>query len=264
MQNNIIKKIGKEKLVTLIMLAVACLAIIILLCVFNTNISQAINKSFGASGVIKQIFNGLLNTFIITALAFLIGLVLGIVTCLIEGLKSKNIGIIILKNIFRAYVSIFRGTPMMVQLLIIYFIVFASYRGDAVYIAVLVFGLNSGAYVSEIIRGGINSIPAGQMEAGSSLGLPYRSVMTKIIFPQAIRNSLPSLGNEFITLLKDSSVAGFIGATELTLVFRTIANATYDYTTVYLIMGITYFVLVFIITKLFGILERKLLHAKNR
>ena len=124
----------------------------------------------------------------------------------------------------------------------------------------LAFGLNSGAYVSEIIRGGINAVPKGQMEAGRSLGLSYPAVMRKIIFPQAIRNALPSLGNEFIALIKETSIVGFIGAIDLTLAFRKIAGGTYDYMTVYLTMGVVYFIIVFIIATVLNKIERKLIH----
>ena len=146
------------------------------------------------------------------------------------------------------------------QLLIIYFVIFASFRGDAIYIAMITFGLNSGAYVSEILRGGINSISKGQMEAGRSLGLSYGTTMKKIILPQAIRNALPSLGNEFITLIKETSIVGFIGAIDLTLAFRKIANDTYDFEIVYIMMGIIYFLIVLIITILLRKLEGKLMN----
>jgi polar amino acid transport system substrate-binding protein len=151
---------------------------------------------------------------------------------------SENVFVLILKEIARFYVLLFRGTPVVVQLLIIYFIVFASYSGDSLYVAMVAFGLNSGAYVSEILRGGILAVPSGQKDAGLSLGLSYRSVMRKIIFPQAFKNAFPALGNELVTLVKETSVAGFIGTLDLTLAFRKIANATYDFVTVYLVMGL--------------------------
>ena len=127
------------------------------------------------------------------------------------------------------------------------------------FIAIIAFGLNSGAYVSEILRGGILSLPKGQMEAGRSLGLTYPTTMRKIILPQAIRNALPSLGNEFISLIKETSIVGFIGAFDLTLAFRKIANDTFDFEMVYIVMGIVYFVIIYIITVLLNKLERRLL-----
>ena len=147
----------------------------------------------------------------------------------------------------------------MVQLLIIYFIIFAFVRGQEVTIATLAFGLNSGAYVSEILRGGINSVPKGQLEAGLSLGFSYNQTMRKIIIPQAVRNAFPSIGNEFISLIKETSIVGFIGATELTKVFKEIATASFQYTMAYLTMGILYFLIVLIISYLFKLFERKVL-----
>ena len=174
----------------------------------------------------------------------LMGLILGTLVCLITQSESQNVVVLAFKQIAKFYVLLFRGTPVVVQLLIIYFILFASYSGDSVYVAMLAFGLNSGAYVSEIIRGGINAVPLGQYQAGLSLGLSYRSMMQKIILPQAYKNAFPSLCNEVIALIKETSVAGFIGTLDLTLAFRKIANATYDFLTVYLVMGLVYFVIV--------------------
>lgn len=250
---------NKEKIVKYTMLLIALIVIFILTIIFKDSLYNAIEKNFGAKNALKSLFKGLLNTFIITIFAFTIGLVLGFIVCLVLENNSKKTIMLIIKNVVKLYVDVFRGTPMMVQLLIIYFIVFASYKGSATFIAIISFGLNSGAYVSEILRGGINAIPVGQMEAGRSLGLSYSKVMGNIIFPQAMKNSLPSLGNEFITLIKETSVAGFVGAFDLTLAFRKIANATYDYTTVYLIMGLTYFIIVLGITKLFKLIERRLM-----
>ena len=166
------------------------------------------------------------------------------------------------KGVAKTYVALFRGTPIMVQLLIIYYVIFRFFEGNAIWIAMLAFGLNSGAYVSEIIRGGINSVGTGQMEAARSLGLPYHTVMRRVILPQGIKNCLPSLGNEFISLIKETSVVGFIGAFDLTLAFRKIANATFDYTTAYLVMGLVYFVIVFLITICLNYLERRLQHDR--
>lgn len=251
------KWINKDRLVTCILLGIVLVTCIILVSVYYQDIVSLLSFNFEKN--LQPIFEGLLNTVLITMVSFALGLILGIITCLIDGIPSQNTVVIILKKIFKVYVSVFRGTPMMVQLLIIYFVIFSSFSGDPMYVAMLSFGLNSGAYVSEIIRGGINSVPNGQMEAGRSLGLSYPTVMRKIIFPQAIRNSLPSLGNEFITLIKETSIAGFIGAFDLTLAFRKIANATFDYNTVYIVMGIAYFVIVGLITIGLTQLERKLI-----
>lgn len=236
------------------------LILLILFLVDREQIISSIQKNFIKGNTYLEIGKGLLNTLLITFVSFGIGLFIGAILCLIEGMESQNICVLILKKLVKLYVSVFRGTPMIVQLLIIYFVIFAFYNGNPLFIAMISFGLNSGAYVSEILRGGIHAVPAGQMEAGRALGLSYPAVMTKIIFPQAIKNALPSLGNECITLLKETSIVGFVGAVDLTLAFRKIANATYDYQTVYLVMGATYFILVLLIAFLLKKLEGKLMH----
>ena len=251
------KKINKDKLVTLSLLLVFVITIIVLFSIYHLQIVTALKTNFIDDNNYIELLKGLLNTFLITAVAFVLGLIFGIVVCLIEGISSDNYFVILLQKLAKIYVAIFRGTPIAVQLLIIYFVMAVSYRGDAIYIAMLAFGLNSGAYVSEIFRGGINSIAKGQMEAGRSLGLPYSAVMKKVILPQAFRNSLPSLGNEFIALIKETSVAGFIGAIDLTLAFRKIAGGTYDHLTVYIAMGVVYFIIVFVITLILNKLEGK-------
>lgn len=263
MFNQIKSKFSKNQIVTFLMALVIIIILVILGIIFYNQIFESLKLNFGNSKNYTNLFKGLGNTLLITIVAFLLGILLGLITCLVLGINSNNTFVIVLKNIFKAYVSIFRGTPMLVQLLIIYFIIFASSRIDSLYVAMLSFGLNSGAYVSEIIRGGINSVPVGQMEAGRSLGMSYSTVMKKIIFPQAFRNSLPSLGNELVTLVKETSIVGFVGAYDLTQAFKSIANATYDFTTVYLVMGVIYFVIVFVITKLLSLVERKLMKHAN-
>lgn len=257
-------KINKQKLVSIIMLVTFFLIILILLLANQEELSMRIKNTFKSSKQITDLLKGLGNTLIITILAFIMGIVLGTITCLILNINSENVFIIGIKNIFKAYVAIFRGTPMAVQLLIIYFIIFSNSRIEPLYVATISFGLNSGAYVSEIIRGGINSVAQGQIEAGRSLGLSYFEVMKKIVLPQAIRNALPSLGNELITLVKETSIVSFIGAVDLTKAFQNSANIAYDYMLVYILMGVVYFLIVLLLTKLLGIVERKLTkHARS-
>ena len=253
-------KITKSKLISIIMFLAVFIFISILLFINKDSLVYEFDKNFIDNNNYLELLKGLFNTILITFVSFVIGLIIGALICLIQGLNTNNTVLLILKNIANAYVSIFRGTPATVQLLIIYFVIFASFRGDAIYIAMITFGLNSGAYVSEILRGGINSISKGQMEAGRSLGLSYGTTMKKIILPQAIRNSLPSLGNEFITLIKETSIVGFIGAIDLTLAFRKIANDTYDFEIVYIMMGIIYFLIVLFITILLRKLEKRLMN----
>lgn len=256
--------LNKERLTKIIFYSLIFIILLIVVLVNGATIGEKIKYNFFSADNISNLFIGLRNTLIVTICAFIIGLILGLITCLIDGLNSKNPAIIVLKQIFKIYVSVFRGTPAIVQLLIIYFIIFSSVPADySLWIAILAFGLNSGAYVSEIIRGGINAVPVGQIEAGRSLGLSYPVVMLKIVFPQAIRHALPSLGNEFITLIKETSIVGFIGAFDLTLAFRKLANVTYDYATVYLVMGVAYFIIILGVSSLFKLLERKLIKHVN-
>ena len=245
----------KEQIVTFGMLAVLIVAIVTLYIAFSSKINGALKENF--SGNILSIFEGLGVTLLIAITSFLLGILLGTVTCLIDKVESKNTFVLIIKNLFKAYVHIFRGTPMVIQLLVIYYVIFAQFTGDPIFVAVFCFGLNSGAYVSENIRGGINSVSKGQVEAGRSLGLPYSTVMMKVVFPQAFRNALPSLGNEFITLVKETSIVGFISIIDLTLAFRKVANATFDYNTVYLVMGVVYFALVMIFTLILNFIEKR-------
>lgn len=224
-----------------------------------------INTYFGDEGIkvetsntkqmVLSVFKGLGVTFLITIVSFVLGILLGVLVGIVDGIKSKNIFVKVIQKICQIYVSIFRGTPITVQLLIIYYVVFSSIQ--PLVAAIVAFGLNSGAYVSEIIRGGINSIPKGQMEAGRSLGLSYPTVMRKIILPQAIKNSLPSLGNEFIALIKETSVVSFITVIDLYSAFRAIATASFDYKGIYLLMGVVYFVIVFGISIILKLIEKK-------
>ena len=205
--------------------------------------------------MIVKVLKGLGVTLLITLSAFVLGILIGVLVSLIQGVKSNKLIFKVLKKIADIYVSIFRGTPVTVQLLIIYYVVFTNIQ--PLIAAIVAFGLNSGAYVSEIIRGGINSVAKGQMEAGRSLGLSYPTVMKKIILPQAIRNCLPSLGNEFVALIKETSVVSFITVIDLYSAFRALATASFNYKGIYLIMGVVYFVIIFIFTYLIKLLEKK-------
>ena len=205
--------------------------------------------------MIVKVLKGLGVTLLITLSAFVLGILIGVLVSLIKGVKSNKLIFKVLKKIADIYVSIFRGTPVTVQLLIIYYVVFTNIQ--PLIAAIVAFGLNSGAYVSEIIRGGISSVAKGQMEAGRSLGLSYPTVMKKIILPQAIRNCLPSLGNEFVALIKETSVVSFITVIDLYSAFRALATASFNYKGIYLIMGVVYFVIIFIFTYLIKLLEKK-------
>lgn len=206
----------------------------------------------------KYIIEGLFNTILIAFFAVILGIIIGIIVALIRNYYDNNKKLGILDFISKCYVNIIRGTPVILQLMIIYYVVFKSVDINILIVGILAFGINSGAYVSEIIRSGINSIDKGQMEAGLSLGLKYGTIMKSIILPQAIKNILPALGNEFITLLKETSVGAYIGIIELTKASDIIASRTYDYFFPLIIVALIYLLLTLSLAKLISKLERKL------
>ncbi len=165
---------------------------------------------------------------------------------------------LILDKICTLYVALFRGTPVMVQLLLGYFVLFPSIgiKVTALNASIIIFGLNSGAYVSEIMRGGINSVDSGQLEAARAVGFSYSASMLKIVVPQAIKNILPTLGNEFIALIKETSIIGYAGALDLVYAFKQIGTSSYEYTVPYIVLSVIYIVLVVFITILLKIMER--------
>ncbi len=209
-----------------------------------------------------MMLDGLKNTIIIALFALVIGIVLGIVLAVIKVIPKTNIVAKFFNALATVYIAAIRGTPVMVQLLLSYYGIFAtSFRGNpykALIIAIIVFGINSSAYVAEIMRSGILAVDKGQMEAGRSLGLNYKQSMMKIILPQAVKNILPALGNEFIVLIKETSVAGFITVFDLTRAARAIVADTYNAFVPYLVLAGVYLVLVLLATFLIGKLERRL------
>lgn len=217
----------------------------------------------------KQLITGFENTLKITFGALLIGIAIGIVVAAVRSTYDKNgdkmrehggIGYYILaffNAICKIYLTVIRGTPVVVQLMISYFLIFVSIR-DGVPIGIFAFGINSGAYVAEIFRGGIMSIDNGQFEAGRSLGLNYLQTMLHIIIPQMFKNVLPTLCNEFIALLKETSVAGYVGVVDLTKAGNSIAGRTYSYFLPLITVAAIYLVIVMILTWLVGKLERRL------
>lgn len=215
------------------------------------------------------LWEGFLNTILLTILSAVIGLVLGIVVAAVrttydnnyETLK-KNRGLAfylftVVNAVCKLYLTIIRGTPVVVQLLIMYFIVFAT-SDNGIMVAIIAFGINSGAYVAEIFRGGIMSIDKGQLEAGRSIGFNYLQTMIFVILPQTIKNTLPTLLNEFIALLKETSVAGYVGIMDLTKAGNNIRNHTYSAFMPLIAVAIVYLILVVFLTWLVGKLERRL------
>jgi His/Glu/Gln/Arg/opine family amino acid ABC transporter permease subunit len=209
------------------------------------------------------ILDGLKNTLIITAGATILGIILGLIIALIKNNYKENKTHRFLNLIVDLYVSIIRGTPVLLQLMIIYYIIFKTSNINILIIGMLAFGLNSGAYVSEIFRTGIESINKGQMEAGKSLGLRYSQIMRYIILPQAIKNTLPALGNEFVTLIKETSVAGYIGIRDLTKAGDIIASRTYDYFLPLTITALIYLIITLGMTRLLKKFERRTSNAQN-
>lgn len=206
----------------------------------------------------KYLANGLKTTLTVTFFAVIIGIVLGFLVAVVRSTCEKTGKLKILNVVCKVYLTVIRGTPVVVQLLIIYFVVFASVKIDKTFVAILAFGLNSGAYVAEIIRGGIMSIDNGQFEAGRSLGFSYTQTMLYIILPQVFKNVLPSLGNEFIVLLKETSVAGYIALEDLTKGGDIIRSRTYDAFMPLIAVAVIYLVMVLAFSKLLSILERRL------
>ena len=236
------------------------------------SIWQIFTRQFVTLQGYKLVLEGLLNTLIIAIFGLLLGFLLGSLVAVIMAIPTKNNPFVkVLQVLANLYITIFRGTPMVVQLLIIHFVLFpilginfsniilGSFVIQGVVIeAIIAFALNSGAYMSEIMRGGINSVDKGQLEAGRALGLSYSKTMVSVVIPQAFKNVLPTLGNEFIALIKETSVASFIAVTDLTKAFQNMANSTYENIVPYIVLALIYLVLVILITILVRVMEKKL------
>ncbi len=208
-----------------------------------------------------DILNGIWITIKIAVLGLIIGIILGMLIAVVKVTPKYRRTVKILDKICDFYIAFFRGTPMVVQLLIAYYVLLPAIGvkgASADNTGIIVFGLNSAAYVAEIMRGGINSVDKGQMEAARALGLSYPMAMIKVVIPQAIKNILPTLGNEFITLIKETSVLSFITVVDLYKVMDNIAANSYDRMIPYLFMAVIYIALVLLITLLIRILERAL------
>ncbi|BED93007.1 MAG: glutamine ABC transporter permease [Candidatus Paraimprobicoccus trichonymphae] len=223
----------------------------------NSDLSTKIYNNLIFKDRYIGILKGLFVTIEIAVFAIILGTLIGIVICIIKIMNDKNILVKILKFLADFYVMFIRGTPMVIQLFIIYYLILSSTGLNKVIIAILSFGVNSGAYVSEIIRSGILSIDKGQFEAGRSLGLSETIVMKKIIFPQAFKNIIPTLCNEFIQLVKETSVAGFIGVVDLSKSGDTIRSQTYEPFVPLVTVALIYFCIVMLITRFMSNLERR-------
>lgn len=227
------------------------------------NLYDRFYLNFIADNRWKYLTNGLKTTLTVTVFAVLIGIALGFLVAVVRSTYDKTKKLKVLNAFCKLYLTVIRGTPVVVQLLIIYFVIFGSVKIDKTFVAILAFGLNSGAYVAEIIRSGIMSIDNGQFEAGRSLGFNYAQTMIYIVLPQAFKNVLPALGNEFIVLLKETSVAGYIALEDLTKGGDIIRSRTYDAFMPLIAVALIYLVMVLAFSKLLSILERRLRNSER-
>ena len=211
----------------------------------------------------RYITDGLKMSLLVTVFAVLIGVVLGFLIAIVRTTHDKTGKLKILNAICKVYLTVIRGTPVVVQLMIIYFIIFGSVDISKVVVAIVAFGINSGAYVAEIFRSGIMSIDNGQFEAGRSLGFNYAQTMMYIVMPQAFKNVLPTLCNEFISLLKETSVSGYIALQDLTKGGDIIRSRTYDAFMPLIAVALIYLAMVMIFTKLVSLLERRLRNSDH-
>ena len=218
------------------------------------------------SGGYKRVLEGLENTLIISIVGLLIGILIGTLIATVRVVPKYKRLPRVLNAICTFYVELFRGTPMVVQLLIFYYVLLPllGIKMTGVEVSVWVFGLNSGAYISEIMRSGIQSVDPGQMEAGRAVGLSFATTMRLIVIPQAIKNILPTLGNEFIALIKETSVVSFVGAADLYVAFNYIGSNSYEFMVPYLVMAIIYIVLVLIISLMIRLMEMQFAKSDRR
>jgi len=228
---------------------------------FDTFLETLIDR-----GAYVSVLLGLKNTLIIAVLGLVIGILIGTLIATVRVLPKYKLLPRVLDGICSFYVGLFRGTPMVVQLLLFYYVLLPlmGIRMSSLSVSVLVFGLNSGAYISEIMRSGIQSVDHGQMEAGRAVGLSFGTTMMKIVIPQAVKNILPTLGNEFIALIKETSVVSFVGASDLYKAFNMIGTNSYEFMVPYLAMAVIYIALVMLITLGIKLMERGLRKSDRR
>ena len=232
---------------------------------FGRKIDIFLEIFINKNGYLKVI-EGLQNTVKIAVWGLIIGILIGTIIATVRVMPKYKLLPRILNGICGFYVGFFRGTPIVVQLLLFYYVMLPlmGVRGSGVDVAIIVFGLNSAAYISEIMRSGILSVDSGQMEAGRAVGLGYWTTMLRIVIPQAVKNILPTLGNEFIALIKETSVVSFVGAADLYVAFNQIGTNSYEFMVPYLVMAIIYILLVLIISLGIKIMERSLRKSDRR
>lgn len=232
---------------------------------FDQKVNKFIEIFIQQNGYVK-VLEGLQNTLLIACSGLIIGIVIGTLIATVRVLPKYKTLPRVLNSICSFYVALFRGTPMVVQLLVFYYVLLPiiGLKMTGVQVAIMVFGLNSGAYISEVMRGGIQSVDPGQMEAGRAVGLSFGTTMIKIVIPQAVKNILPTMGNEFIALIKETSVVSFVGAADLYVAFNYIGSNSYEFMVPYLVMALIYIALVLVISLLIKLMERSLQKSDRR
>lgn len=208
----------------------------------------------------KSVLDGLKTTLVIAVCGLIIGILIGALIAAVKVIPNKGVPTTILAVVGNIYVGFFRGTPIVVQLLLGYYVLLPALgiTMDTLAVAIIIYGMNSGAYVAEIMRSGIQSVDGGQLEAARALGLSFPRSMLRVVIPQAIKNILPTLGNEFIVLIKETSVVSFISIVDLTEAFTSIGAANYEYIIPYLTLAAVYLVLVIMITLVIRLIERRM------
>lgn len=230
---------------------------------FFITLWKKFSKSFLEQERWKLYFEGLGNTLIIAFVATLIGITIGVLFAMIKYVNKRTGKLKVLNKIASVYITVIRGTPVVLQLMILYFIVFSGWN-NGIMIGAITFGLNSGAYVAEIARAGFESVDDGQMEAGRSLGMSTWQTMRHIIIPQAIRNCLPPLFNEFITLVKETAIVGYVGIMDLGKIPGLIQSRTFDYLFPLLIAAVLYLAVVIVLTKILHVIEKRFAKSDRR
>lgn len=227
---------------------------------------NAFKEVFFEQNGYQKVLEGLQNTLLIAVLGLVIGVLIGILIATVRVVPKYSYLPRILNGFCSFYVGLFRGTPIVVQLLVCYYVLLPliGLKLTGVQVSILVFGLNSGAYISEMVRAGIQSVDPGQMEAGRAVGLSFATTMRKIVIPQAVKNILPTLGNEFIALIKETSVVSFVGAADLYVAFNYIGSNSYEFMVPYLVMAVIYIVLVLLISLGIKLMERSLRKSDRR
>ena len=232
---------------------------------FFRKLDKFLDVLINSSGY-TRVLVGLKNTLIIAILGLVIGIVIGTLIATVRVVPKYKTLPRVLNGICSVYVGFFRGTPMVVQLLLFYYVMLPlmGVNMSGVNVSIIVFGLNSGAYISEMMRAGIQSVDAGQMEAGRAVGLSFATTMMKIVIPQAVKNILPTLGNEFIALIKETSVVSFVGAADLYVAFNMIGTNSYEFMVPYLAMAVIYILIIMLISLGIKLMERGLKRSDRR